>query len=365
MPIYVHHDVDIDSCRACSKALGELRKSAEAGFDRFREARDKSEDVWDSPAGEDFRDVVSTLAKAAEQTSDRADELSKALASFVDSMITVRAHLNRASSHAMESGLWVGPDVCDPTWINDPDPLHPTGPWSIEQQTRYATQIAAYNDAVDMVNAARITESDAHAALAAAFGDSSGFLNHLRNSAPWMLAGGATSYLGTAAQQANHWGSIAQTRITQLEKFNTLASETISGPASTAATRAASAFGPAADDAIRTAAQNRALLPGSGAMQLGRLMSEGLPIGGEIGKKIPVAGVFLTGFQTASDLRDAEDAGDVVKIVAKDAGGFLAGTAASSLVLASFAGGPATVAAVGTGVLVAYGVGELIEWAAD
>lgn len=281
--------------------------------------------------------------------------------SFADSMITVREQINRASSHAMESGLWVGPDVCDPAWINDPEPLHPTGPWSIEQQTRYATQVAAYNDAVDMVNAARISESAAHAALTAAFDDSSGFLDRLRSSAPWMVAGGAVSYLGTAAQQADHWGAVAQTRITQLERFTALASEAVPGSVSTAATRAASAFGPAADDAVRAAAQNRALLPGSGATQLGRLASVGLPIG----SKIPIAGVAFTGGQIIYDIQSAEDAGDVAKIVAKDAGGFLAGTAASTLVLASSAGGPATVAAVGTGVLVAYGVGELIEWVAD
>lgn len=110
-------------------------------------------------------------------------------------------------------------------------------------------------------------------------------------------------------------------------------------------------------------AQNAALLPGSTAKLAGQISSVGLPIPGKIGAKIPIAGVVFTGGQIAYDLQAAEDGGDVAKIVAKDAGGFLAGSAASALVLASFAGGPATVAAVGTGVLVSYGVGELIEWA--
>ncbi|WP_169846744.1 hypothetical protein [Rhodococcus marinonascens] len=38
---------------------------------------------------------------------------------------------------------------------------------------------------------------------------------------------------------------------------------------------------------------------------------------------------------------------------------------ATSLLLASAAGGPATIAAVGAGILVSYGVGELIEYVAD
>ncbi|MEK8070659.1 hypothetical protein [Rhodococcoides navarretei] len=125
------------------------------------------------------------------------------------------------------------------------------------------------------------------------------------------------------------------------------------------------AFTPAADDAIRVAAQNGALLPGSVLPKLGQLASKGLPLTGAIGQKIPIAGVVVTSLQTAHDLRDAEDFGDATKVVAKDAGGFLAGTAATTLLLGSAAGGPATVAAVGVGILVAYGVGELIEAATD
>jgi len=43
----------------------------------------------------------------------------------------------------------------------------------------------------------------------------------------------------------------------------------------------------------------------------------------------------------------------------------LAGTAATTLLLTSVAGGPATLAAVGIGVFVGWGVGEIIELAAD
>lgn len=365
MPIYVHLEVDIDSCRACAVALDKLAETAESGFDRFREARDTSESVWDSDSGNDFRDTISTLTKAAEQTSDRSTDLAKALRVFADSVLTVREQLNRAVARALEAGIWVGPDICNATWIGDPDALHPTGPWSIEQKTKQANQIAAYNDAVDMVTAARITEIDAHSTLQSAFEDSAGWLDRLRSSAPWMAPGGVISYLGTAAQQADHWGEIAQTRATQLERFAALAGESAPASVSAAAARTTAAFAPATDDAIRAAAQNSALLPGSTATRLGRLASLGLPVGGQIGSKIPVAGVLFTGTQIAYDLQSAEDGGDTAKIVAKDAGGFLAGTAATTLLLGSVAGGPATVAAVGVGILVGYGVGELIEWAAD
>ncbi|CCQ15577.1 putative uncharacterized protein [Rhodococcus sp. AW25M09] len=365
MPIYVYLDVDIDACRDCATALRTLGESAEGGFERFRDARDRSEDVWKSDAGESFRGTISTLSTAAERTADRAEALAKALDSFAGSMLTARQSLTRAVARAMEAGIWVGPNVCKATWIGDPDPLHPTGPWSIEQLTTQANQIAAYNDAVDMVIEARTTETNAHTALQAAFEDSAEWLDRLRSSAPWMAVGGVISYLGTAAQQADQWGAIAQTRAAQLERFAALAAEAAPDSVSTAATRVTSAFTPAADDAIRVAAQNRALLPGSMLPKLGELTSKGLPLAGGIGSKIPVAGALFTGGQIVYDLHGAEDLGDAAKVVGKDAGGFLAGTAATTLLLGSVAGGPATVAAVGVGILVGYGVGELIEWAAE
>ncbi|WP_206510343.1 hypothetical protein [Rhodococcus sp. KRD197] len=148
MPIYVHLDVDINSCRTCAAALDELSTVAESGADKFKQARDKSEYVWDSPTGNDFRDTITTLAKAAEQTSDHASALAAALRVFTDSMLTAKEHLNRAATLAASAGLWVGPNSCDATWIGDPEPLPLTGPWTIEQRTTQATQVSAYNDAL-------------------------------------------------------------------------------------------------------------------------------------------------------------------------------------------------------------------------
>ncbi|OLT36409.1 hypothetical protein BJF84_10315 [Rhodococcus sp. CUA-806] len=365
MPIYVHLDVDINSCRTCAAALDELSTVAESSADKFKQARDKSEYVWDSPTGNDFRDTITTLAKAAEQTSDHASALAAALRVFTDSMLTAKEHLNRAATLAASAGLWVGPNSCDATWIGDPEPLPLTGPWTIEQRTKQATQVSAYNDALEMVDDARAIEAGAHSTLAAAFADSESWLDRLRNSAPWMIAGGAISYLGTAAQQADQWGSVAQTRAAQVGRLTDIAGEALPDSVRTSAARASTVFSTAADDAARYAAQNSALVPGQFTKKIGGLVSEGLPFGGKVGSKVPVAGVYFTGAQILYDLQGAEDAGDMAKVVAKDAGGFLAGTAATALLAGSVAGGPATVAAVGVGILFAYGVGELIELAVD
>ena len=80
----------------------------------------------------------------------------------------------------------------------------------------------------------------------------------------------------------------------------------------------------------------------------------------KVGSKIPIVGVGLTGVQTAVDVMNAEDNGDAALVVVKNTSGFLAGTGATALILASVAGGPATIAAVGVGALVTWGTGYAI-----
>lgn len=315
MPIYVHLDVDIASSRICASALDELSRTTEFGANEFKKARDKSDAVWVSDAGDAFRDTVTASCKAAEQTSDHAKALADALRTFADSMLTVEKELSTAIARALHAGLRVGPNVFEATWIYDPPPLQSDGTWTIEQRTRQATQIAAYSDAAEMVAHARAIEADAHNSLSAAFADSEGWLDRLRSSAPWMVAGGAISYLGTAAQQANHWSEIAQTRAAQVGRFTDIAGEALPESVRNAATRTLSTFTPAADDAARIAAQNGSLLPGQSTKAFGGLMARTLPFAG----KIPVAGAGFTAVQTAYDLQGAEDAGGAAKIVAKDA----------------------------------------------
>jgi hypothetical protein len=84
--------------------------------------------------------------------------------------------------------------------------------------------------------------------------------------------------------------------------------------------------------------------------------------------KVPLIGAFLATGQTAVDVaRDRNaGAGKIAKDVGADMGGFLAGTAVTEGILAaSAAGGPVTLVAVGAGIGVAYGVGEVINhWGA-
>ncbi|WP_084721829.1 hypothetical protein [Rhodococcus marinonascens] len=315
MPIYVHVDADPASCIECATALRQLADTADRGARGFRDARNQSEDDWTYTAGDNFRATVDKLAKSSEEVADRANDIAAALRAFADDMNTVKKRMTQAAARAMEGGLRVGPDVRFPTWIADPDALQPVGPWSIEQLTMSAQQNAAYGEALSMLATAREIERLAHEDLRRAFGDSTDRLDRLKGSAPWMLAGGALSYVGTAVQEANKWGEIARTQATQLQNFRNLAVETGCGPA---ATKAVNAFAPAADDAARFAAQNSRLIGGQTGGVVGKFLSDSVASKNvsKLGSKIPGAGVVFASAQIAYDLQGAEDAGDVAVVVA-------------------------------------------------
>ncbi|WP_072689110.1 hypothetical protein [Rhodococcus marinonascens] len=369
MPIYVYVDADPESCIECAVALDQLAEGAEDGAQGFFDARDQSEEDWQYKAGDNFRAAVDRLGKSTGEVADRAGDLAKALRAFADEMNTVKIRMTQAAAGALEAGLRVGPDVCFPDWIGDPE-LLPPGAWTIDQLTQQAIQVAAYGEALELVTEAREKERLAHEDLRKAFSgstDGDDWLGRLKGSTPWMAGGAAIGYVGTAAQEADKWGAIAQTRATQVQTFRTLAAEAATDPLRHAHTNMVNTLVPAADDAARFAAQNSKLIAGQTGNPLVKFLGTGIvpESVSNVGSKIPIAGVALTSAQIYFDVQDAEDGGDVAKIVAKDAGGFLAGTAATSLLLASAAGGPATIAAVGAGVLVSYGVGELIEYLAD
>nr|WP_297537470.1 SAV_915 family protein [Amycolatopsis sp.] len=95
--------------------------------------------------------------------------------------------------------------------------------------------------------------------------------------------------------------------------------------------------------------------------------------------KVPVVGGLLATGQTVYDVMndDNKSAGAIAQHVGADMGGFVAGTAATEGAMAlaatiGVAGGPVTLAAVGIGIGVACGVGEVVNhwpeishWAGD
>jgi len=369
MPINVFVAGDPAACRECADGLDSLAKGVAQQSNSFVEARWKSESEWKGTAGDGFRDRVAAMNTGASDVAEKARTAAEQIRVLADGLETARSRMRQAADIADRAELHVQSDADGPTFIEDPDPVV-VGAGDIDAQVRAAQQAAAFEDASRMAESGRSAESEAHAILTRALEESSAALRDMRAQWYWMVAGTITGYVGTALSEAEKWGRIAGVRAAQLDTFRSIAADagSVGNPHwETAAARAAAAFEPAADDAARFAAQNSKLLAGATENPVVKFVSvpltrgEGASIVSKIGAKLPGVGVVITGAQTYLDVRAADDKGDAVLAVAKDTSGFVTGTGATALILAGFAGGPATIAAVGVGALVSWGTGYAIQ----
>ncbi|WP_232284633.1 hypothetical protein [Rhodococcus sp. R1101] len=337
--------------------------------DRLKAARDgrtESEYEFRSPAGDAFRTTLDRIITGTTEAADQIDVIAAALRAFADGLVTVRSRMSQAEATAAEAGIPVEFGV----GIGGPLNVDPNS-YDIAPQVLRAKQIAAYEAAAGFVTEGRAAETAAHSALAEALRGPTTILKDAEAQWGWLVLHTVGGYLATAVSELSKWGDLAEARGANLARLRELAAEAARlgdpYPEATAA-RAVRAFQGGADDAARFAAENSRLLAGLGDNKfvssvggnLGDLFPKGSTLAG-VGSKVPYLGLALTAGQTASDVMNAETTGEAVKAVAKDVGGFVAGTVATELILASAAGGPVTLLAVGAGVGVAFGVGEVIE----
>lgn len=371
MPILTLVDADPDSCRACADGLSKLAEATEDNAQKVRDAKAKSEHGdWEGIAGDKFREKIEKIAHLGFDFKLQLESAKTGLSKFADDMSGVKATMNRAVAVALEAGLQAGPDVCNATWIMDP-PDPGFGPYSVAQETKMAKQLAAYAEANQTVAGARQAELDAHSALQKSLNTVSvtvdSNMKDLAAEAPWVAASAPASYVEAAVKQADKWEDVAQTRAASLDRYAKLAQEY-----GVDATKQQSAWGQGVAAAEKNAASNARLILGNtdsvwargAAADAGSFFTNKGAVS-TIAKKVPLAGGLVAAAQMGTDIYQAGSVADAGKAVAKDGGSFIAGTAATTWLLASAAGGPATVAAVGAGIVVGYGVGQLIKWTMD
>ncbi len=352
---------DPTSCYACADSLTALATGVHDRLKVARDGRTESEYEFRSPAGDAFHPEAGTT-----EAADQIDVIAAALRAFADGLVTVRSRMSQAEATAAEAGIPVEFGV----GIGEPLNVDPNS-YDIAPQVFRTKQIAAYEAAAGLVAEGRAAETGAHSALAEALRGPTTILKDAEAQWGWLVLHTVGGYLATAVSELSKWGDLAEARGANLARLRELAAEAARlgdpYPEATAA-RAVRAFQGGADDAARFAAENSRLLAGLGDNKfvssvggnLGDLFPKGSTLAG-VGSKVPYLGLALTAGQTASDVMNAETTGEAVKAVAKDVGGFVAGTVATELILASAAGGPVTLLAVGAGVGVAFGVGEVIE----
>ncbi|MFX1760671.1 hypothetical protein [Rhodococcus sp. As11] len=357
---------DPTSCYACADSLTALATGVHDRLKAARDGRTESEYEFRSPTGDAFRTTLDRIITGTTEAADQIDVIAAALRAFADGLVTVRSRMSQAEATAAEAGIPVEFGV----GIGEPLNVDPNS-YDIAPQVIRAKQIAAYEAAAGFVTEGRAAETAAHSALAEALRGPTTILKDAEAQWEWLLAHTVGGYIATTVSELSKWGNEAATRGAALARLRELAAEAARlgdpYPEATAA-RAVRAFQGGADDAARFAAENSRLLAGLGDNKvirfLGSSFGEHIPKGtglAHFGSKVPVVGGILTAAQTYDDVMNAETTGDAVKAVAKDVGGFVAGTVATELILASAAGGPVTLLAVGAGVGVAFGVGEVIE----
>ncbi|MFD4179705.1 hypothetical protein [Rhodococcus sp. NPDC058514] len=375
MPIYVEVDADPQSCAACVDALYALANGTDEEARTFLDARSSSETNWRGDAGDAFRDRITALERVTGDLAERARDTAKALQEFVDGITTAKERMVQAAAIALEAGLYTGPNPCDPTWIGDPQRVVSVGPVSPAAEAAFAKQQAAYAECLAMAGEGRRLEMQAHVELREAMLEKrtafTAFKGEFLDEAPWLAAGISTGYVQAMVAKQAPWDDFARTMTAQSERFRSIAAEPLPESLRRSAMNAAERFGMGADDAVRAASNtpyNR-LLPGGVEKPHWRALAKPVVAEGgttalsKIGSKIPIAGGLVTVVQTGLEVADADDKGDAALSVGKNVAGFAAGTVATELMMASAAGGPATVAVVVGGVFIGWGVSEAIEWA--
>lgn len=367
------------TCYTCADSLANLAAGVNRQLASARAGRTESEHEFIGTTGDEFRRRLDSIISGTTEVADQTDAIAAALRTFADQLVTARARMTQAETTAADAGLPVEFGI----GIGEPIEIDPTS-YDVAPQVLRARQVAAYNAALELVAEGREIEGAAHSRFAEALRGPTTILKDAEAQWGWLAAFAVTGYIGTAFNELSKWGPIAADRAAMLTRFRELAAEAARlgdpYPEATAA-RAIRVFQGSADDAARFAAENSRLLAGLGGDNLAvrilgastldtldelRLVDkaavlESGSVLSKVGAKVPGFGLGLTAVQTFVDVTNAEDRGDAVKAVAKDVGGFVAGTVATELILASAAGGPVTLLAVGAGVGVAFGVGEVIE----
>jgi ABC-type transporter Mla subunit MlaD len=202
----------------------------------------------------------------------------------------------------------------------------------------------------------------------------------------WLVAGVTTGTVGTAIAKADKWAEVARARTEQAQIWRSVADK-LKDPYDISRTAAqAGVYEKDAAKFEQLVKSDRTLTAGLSGTKIGDLLKANLNdvtgVAGKLGsvaEKVPVVGGLLAAGQTVYDVMhdNNKSAGAIAQHVGADMGGFVAGTAATEGAMAlaatiGVAGGPVTLAAVGIGVGVAYGVGEVVNhwpeishWAGD
>ncbi len=372
---------DENSCRAAAKSLTTLSQGIEAGGTSFHTALSESESDWQGQAGDAFRTRLQPVGQSVDTIASHTQTAAQALNSFADDLTTVKSRMNQARSIASSAGLTVnGTTIEEPT---APGPVQQSTagaqpamtPQAAQAVRNYQTQQQAYQQVQQTVTEARTIETNAHNTLGQQMNAWQTMAKDAWDQKYWLVGGAATGIVGSEIDKADDWAEKAATRTEQAEVWQSVADKFKDPYYASQAARQAGVYEAEASDFDRLATSASHYTAGLQGSTLGNILKANMKTLfkldgtlGDIAEKIPVIGVGASLFQTGYDIATDKDKspGEIAKHVGADMGGFVAGTAATEGALAlagtiGLAGGPVTLLAVGVGIGVAYGVGELVN----
>lgn len=383
MPIDTHIEGDAESCRGTARWLGDVGKAAHESATAINTARTTSESCWTGVAAEGFRGTAGRLRGDGDHAAEQARAASTALGAFAGAVDAAKNAMARARDVAVRGGLAVvGEIIQDP--VAGPAPL-PSGPGiappTPEQATAFDQAVTAANDQRAAYEQARTIADDARSGYERAQQQLQDALNPLGKVLQEIKTGliwASRVYGGPAGLhgEAGRWADKAQLYGDRARMWRDVSRI----PGLSPGVRA-QAF----DDAVKN--QSKAVQSGLRAVQnenwlrgplntnaaksvMGVLnanpgtLIENRPgqlsrIATPVLKNVPYVGAGLTAFGVGADRLSGKSWGEST---ARNVIPFAAGTATTAGILAiSAAGGPVTLLAVGTGMLVSYGVGKLVD----
>jgi hypothetical protein len=326
----------------------------------FTAAVGASESIWAGPAATGFRARVNSARAATAEIGDEVRKVTSAMHTFADQLRAVKALVEHAKAIAAGAGLRVGGDAIQPPKPPPPPPavcLTPAAAVTVARQyaaaqVKFRAQLAAYQQAEQILRQARTAEQHAHQELNEQLSQAQGVLSELSTSDRLAIAGVYGAAVTDAARKAENLIQEAESLGQRQQWFTRLANDPGFTPTEQRYYRAkAGRLGVEQAEALDEADANEGL-------------ARGLSLGGDSSAPaVRYLGPGMAAAAAAFDIVDAPNAVEAVHRGAADGAGYGAAVATSAALdsAGAFAaigvgGAPAT---LGTS-LIAAGVGYAV-----
>lgn len=368
---------DPAACRETGEWMARVSTGTFDAATVLNDVRGRTHDCWRGEAATAFEDHLGRGGREADQLAGEIGRAGRALVAFSEELDTARSRLRQARAVAAAGGLTLTPRGIEPP----PAvilPAVPTTPQQLAAIDTHQAQVRAWDEAYQTVSLARGIELAAHERLAAATNVPKSMFESLRSNAGFIATGVALGAAGALHTENSRFRQLSRQQARDSLRITQYIADRPNLPKGQRSLLQAirNELGDRAVTEHRIARSQHGWLlglnrtgSGYGSLQvIARSSAEdmrGAGLFARAGKvlgKVPYAGLGLTAWQTASDIRHGKPADQAIgsAVVSTGVGAGVTGAMLAYAPLA-VAGGPFTLAAVGVGAVATYGVGYVVD----